>query len=63
MRRLPYEFFKLNISGFIDTSECIALEDDHAARRHAVSLLHPHPVEIWRAKRKVDVVPATRRQA
>jgi len=55
-----YEFFRLNVSGVVDTSERMSLQDDATARQHATLMHHKYAVEIWAAKRKVGVVPGTR---
>lgn len=52
-----YSFFRLNMSGVVDTAATLALADDATALAYARELGHPGPVEVWAGQRKVAIVP------
>ena len=52
-----YNFFRMNVSGVVDTAKVVKLKDDEAAIAHAREMYHAGQVEVWSGKRKVAVVP------
>ncbi len=55
-----YSFFRLNISGVVDTQERLSLKNDGSAMSYAEEMRHPSAVDIWDGRRKVGVVPPHR---
>ncbi len=58
MLRAEYTFYKLNISGMVDTAAVHRLADDFSALDHARAMNASQPVEIWRGRCKIGLVVA-----
>ncbi len=52
-----YKFFRLNLSGVVDTAKVLKFSDDETAIGHARDFYHPGQVEVWAGKRRIGIVP------